>query len=800
MKTPYFFKTSVLVSFILLATVILPLCFISTQVSGSQYPKLSLLPKDGDENKDDKTLSPYFFVLNTDCDADQLPLKETSANVMITGVIADVTVKQVYINNGKKPLEAIYIFPASTRAAVYSINMKIGDRVIIAKIREKQKAREEYEKAKSKGQSASLLEQQRPNVFQMNVANIMPGDTIQVEMNYTELLVPESGVYEFVYPTVVGPRYSNKPDATASADDKWVSNPYTHAGEAPSYKFNINVSLAAGMPIKEIRCISHDMDVNYDSPSDVKLTLKNTQKYSGNKDVIVQYKLADNKIESGILLYKGAGEEENFFVAMIQPPVKPTDDQIPPREYIFIMDVSGSMGGYPVETSKKLLKNLVENLRQTDKFNVVLFAGGSSRFSEKSVFAVKENIDAAINMIDNQQGGGGTELLPALKNSLSIEKEKGFSRTFVIATDGYVDIEKESFELIKDNLGKANFFAFGIGTSVNRYLIEGIAHAGMGEPFIVTNENECAEKAEKFRKYIQFPVLTDISVNYGGLNSYDVEPKNIPDVLAERPVIIYGKWKGNPQGVFTLTGRSGDKEYKYIVDLSSVKPSSNYKALKYLWAREKIKMLDDYSDNGSNTDIVKKVTDLGIKYNLLTNYTSFIAIDSNIRNQSGKQVTVKQPLPLPENVEDLAVGGNSQKVMCAKSSPGRLKNSSSIQYNSPVILEDVQEEPTPVFLVVEQLPAFIGGEIAYKEFFSKNITYPELAKLNMIEGTVYVQFVVDEKGNVSDIKVIRGIGYGCDEEAIRVCKLTSGKWNPGKSNGKSVKVTFNLPIKFSLNK
>ncbi|MBS1242245.1 MAG: Vault protein inter-alpha-trypsin domain protein [Gemmatimonadetes bacterium] len=183
----------------------------------------------GDDAGGAKTLSPFFFVKGEDTAVDALPLKSTQATVRIAGVIADVTVEQTYANEGQRPLEAVYIFPASTRAAVYAMTMTIGERVIQARIREKKQARREYEQAKSEGKTASLLEQMRPNVFQMNVANILPGDRVRVQLRYTELLVPEAGVYAFVYPTVVGPRYSNRPEQGAAEGDQWVQNPYFHA-------------------------------------------------------------------------------------------------------------------------------------------------------------------------------------------------------------------------------------------------------------------------------------------------------------------------------------------------------------------------------------------------------------------------------------------------------------------------------------------------------------------------------------------------------------------------------------------
>ncbi|MCX5883967.1 MAG: VIT and VWA domain-containing protein, partial [Deltaproteobacteria bacterium] len=569
------------------------------------------------ETSDDKTLSPYFMLKSDDPSIDQLPLESTGAEVSIAGVIADVKVTQVYKNAGKQAIEAIYVFPASTKASVYGMKMTIGERTIIARIQEKEKARQEYEQAKHEGKSASLLEQQRPNVFQMNVANIMPGDLIKVELSYTELLVPTEGVYEFIYPTVVGPRYSNKPEASAASSEKWVKNPYLHRN-------------ACGNLGCEVECV-------------------------GWRFPILKYRLAGGRIESGLLLYPG--EKENFFLLMMQPPSQVTAANIPAREYIFIVDISGSMHGFPLDISKKLLKDLIGGLKPSDTFNVLLFAGSASVLSEKSMPANSENIAKAIQVIDRQAGGGGTELLPALKRALALPGDENRSRSIVIATDGYVDIEKETFRVIRENLDHANMFAFGIGTSVNRFLIDGIARAGMGESFIIANPSEAASKAEKFRKYIQSPVLTRVKTDFEGFEVYDVEPPAVPDILAERPVIIFGKWKGAPKGTIRLSGISGDRPYSASIDAGSVKPSPVNSALRYLWARHRISVLSDYDKLSHDDSRVKEITQLGLDYNLLTEFTSFVAIDSLPRNVDGKSTTIKQPLPLPQGVSDLAVGG-----------------------------------------------------------------------------------------------------------------------------------------------
>ncbi len=604
--------------------------------------------------EEDKTLSPYFMVLSENPEVDQLPLKSTNAQVNIVGVIADVTINQVYKNDGKNALETIYTFPASSNAAVYAMEMIIGDRKIVAKIEEKEKARTDYEQAKAEGKRTSLLEQERPNVFQMNVANIMPGDEITVTLKYTELLVPEGGKYQFVYPTVVGPRYSNQNTSEAPGTDQFVSTPYLTEDTAPTYDFSIEVNLQAGMPIQSVTCATHKTTISYQQTSNAVIKLDPTENKGGNRDFVLNYQLAGDKIESGLLLYQHA--DENFFLLMVQPPKRVVKEEIPPREYIFIVDVSGSMAGFPLNVSKTLLRNLVVNLKPTDMFNVLVFAGSSGWLSDNSLPAREENINRAISFIDNQQGGGGTELLSALQKAMSFPRQsESLSRSFIIATDGYVDFEKEAFDIIHKNCDQANTFAFGIGSSVNRFLIEGMANAGMSEPFIILNESNADAEAERFRQYVNSPVLTQIKKEFKGFDAYDVEPLSIPDVLAERPVIIYGKYRGEAKGTITVKGISGNGTYKKTFNVGEVEPDNKNLAIRYLWARKKVQLLDDYNNLSYDGEIVKEVTDLGIKYNLMTAYTSFIAIEEKIVNE-GSITSVKQVLPLPEGVPNSAVG------------------------------------------------------------------------------------------------------------------------------------------------
>jgi Ca-activated chloride channel family protein len=602
----------------------------------------------------DKTLAPYFFV-EGDADLDRLPLKSTDVDVRIAGVIADVTVRQTYRNEGGRSIEAKYVFPGSTRAAVTGMRMQVGNRLIVAEIREKKKARAEYETAKQEGKTATLLEQHRPNVFRTSVANIMPGDRIAVELTYTELLVPTDGKYQFVYPTVVGPRYNGAAGRESHVAETWVATPYHRAGEPSRSAFDITVTLNSPIPLHGVSSSSHQVQVHHDTATRAVVKLAPTGTPENNRDFILDYRLSGDQVESGILLYRGG--DENFFLAMVEPPAALPEAQIPPREYIFILDVSGSMNGFPLDTAKLLLRDLLGRLNPRDSFNVLLFAGGNTVMAERSLSATRENLQQALDVIDRQRGGGGTELLPALRRALALPRDESRAQSIVIITDGYVTVETEAFDLIRRSLGRASVFAFGVGTAVNRFLIEGMARAGKGEPFVVTGAARAEEEAARFRRYIDSPALAHVKARFDGFEAYAIEPESIPDVLASRPVILFGKWRGEAQGSLTISGITGGGPYERRLDIAASEPREENAALKYLWARSRIQTLSDYNKLAPNDERVREVTQLGLTYSLLTQYTSFIAIDRVIRNwDPSNQIGVDQPSPMPQGVSDLAIG------------------------------------------------------------------------------------------------------------------------------------------------
>ena len=637
----------------------------------------------GERPANDRSLAPYLTVLGEGGSAtERVPLKETSADVSIAGVIARVQVHQVFENTGRVPIEAVYVFPASTRAAVHGVRMKIGNRVIEAKIDKRQAARESYEAARRDGKRASLLEQERPNVFTMSVANIMPGDRIGVDMDYSEMLVPDEAVYEFVYPTVVGPRYAGGADRVDGAGlrpaqsvaggpgdpsrvpvlmskDRWMANPHLPAGTPEPYRFDIRVHLETGIPLKDLASPSHALAVNYAGPAraDVKLA----QPDGGNRDFVLRYRLSGDKIESGLLLWEGeggGGRQEKFFALMMEPPRRPTQAQIPPREYIFLLDVSGSMHGFPLDTAKTLMRSLLSKLRPNDLFNIVLFSGAAHvRSPGGSLRAGKDEIAAAIADIERAHAGGGTELMGGLELAYKIpRRDQQMSRTVVVVTDGYVGVEAQAFRFIRQRLSDANLFAFGIGSSVNRGLIEGMARAGQGEPFVVLRPDKAAAEADKLRAMIEQPVLARVSVGFSGFDAYEVAPQKLPDLMARRPLVLFGKYRGTPGGRIEISGTSGGGPLRQVVEVKSSDVRAENAALRWLWARRWVETLDDERSMGAGPAAEEGITALGLDYRLLTAFTSFVAIDSQVVNAGGQGQNVRQPLPMPEGVSNLAVG------------------------------------------------------------------------------------------------------------------------------------------------
>lgn len=613
-------------------------------------------------NADGEGLSaPYFQILGKgdERSSASLPLKSSAAKVSIEGAIARVHLTQRYANAGNMPINAIYVFPASTRAAVHGMTLSSGGRVIAARIRESVKAKAEYETAKAENKTAALLEEHRPNVFQMSVANLLPGDDIEVEIEWTETIPAVDSTYEFVFPIVVGPRYTG---GAASMGETWTGNPHLEPGTRTPVTFTLDADLTTTLPLAEVTCPSHPVAVDFKAKdkASVKIDSKSSDD-PGNRDFILRWKLGNSQVDAGLLLHRG--KNTNHFLLQVAPPLRVTLDQIPPRDYVMVLDVSGSMEGFPLKTAKELLRKLVMGLRPEDTFNVVRFATDSGVLSEEPMAAHAENLALANEFIDRQTSSGGTELCAALERAFALPGGENRSRSILLITDGYVSTEKAAAGIVRKNIGSANLFTFGIGSSVNRELLEGVARAGGGEPVVVTTDKEAEPAARKFRELVSNPVLAKVRITAEGVALSSIEPDPHPDVFAARPLIVTGTWTGEPVGKIIVRGIVGNGEaFEKIVDLAEAAAATglDHPALPVLWARERVRRLNDLPRDAES---VREITSLGLSHSLLTPYTSFLAIDETPCPVTGYAKNVKQPLPMPKGVSEQAIGSSGPAMV-----------------------------------------------------------------------------------------------------------------------------------------
>ena len=323
----------------------------------------------------------------------------------------------------------------------------------------------------------------------------MPNETVTIDVFYTEMITAVDKEYQFVFPGVVGPRYTGE---SIKTEETVFNQPYTNKGISATYRYDIDVSINAGMMIQNITSNTHKINLHYPDANSAEIELSVDNENPSNRDFVLNYSLRSNKINSGLLLYEG--EKENYFSLLIEPKLQSIKKEIPTREYLFVVDVSGSMMGYPIEVSKSLLRNLLSDLGDQDRFNILLFSADNTIFKQSSVQATQKNISEALQFLTGtfNNYGQGSKLLKALKAGYKMPRnDKNSARNVVVITDGYISVEKNVFEFIENNLNKANVFTFGIGSGINRYLIDGIARVSNSASFVATTKEEAYKVAKE---------------------------------------------------------------------------------------------------------------------------------------------------------------------------------------------------------------------------------------------------------------------------------------------------------------
>ncbi len=590
-------------------------------------------------------------------DGGSLPLRLTDVHADVRGHVADVVVVQRFVNDRETPIEVVYTFPLPENAAVTDMKMVIGDRVIDSEVKKRDEARTAYVEAAAAGKTAALLEQERPNVFTQSVANIPGGATIDVEIHYLQTLSFDAGTFELVFPMVVGPRYPT-PGSDASRVSPSVVGHGTRAGD----DIAIAVDVDAGGPIAEITVPTHEVDVRRDDAR-VHVELAKADELP-NRDFVLRWRPAPGEVRSTVVVGPPGPDGTGHFELLVVPPSIDVDARIGRREFVFVLDVSGSMSGEPLALEKTLLRDALLDLRPVDTFDVVAFASDASRLFDHPRPANAASIAEALQFVDGLEAGGGTEMSLGVQEALRSPVAEGRHRYVVFMTDGYISGEGELFAeaqaLVKrqaDAHRVARVFAIGVGSSPNAYLIEGLAKAGSGMAIAVSGREDPERALAKIQHVVDSAILTDVRVDWKGARVSWMAPRRMPDLFASHLLVVHGRYRGKPpaEGI-ELLARSGRE--KVVLPVRVIASPEGDRVMGRLWARAMIDELEERLWRGDDEDARRGIERLGLAYHLVTQFTSFVAID-HASHVQGPVTRIEQPTHAPEGVDVAMAGGVS---------------------------------------------------------------------------------------------------------------------------------------------
>jgi len=593
-----------------------------------------------------------------------LPLEHTDVKASVAAFVATVDVTQKYRNPYDTKIEAVYVFPLPQNAAVTDFIMTIGERRIRGIIRERTEARKIYEQAKRQGRVASLLTQERPNIFTQRVANIEPKKAIGITIRYFNTLTYSKGNYEFVFPMVVGPRYNPpgwKDGIGAVAKGKGGSSgqpvevQYLKPGERSGHDISLTLDVDAGVAIEDVKCHSHAIKMERPGPSRVRVSLSRLDTIP-NKDFVLRYKVAGRRMKTAFLT--NASDKGSHFALVLQPPEELADLPRMPREMVFVLDCSGSMRGRPMQKAKEAMRRCLRKLAPDDTFQVIRFSSNASALGNAPVAATPANVRRGLKYIEGLRGTGGTRMIEGIKAALDFPHDRKRLRVVSFMTDGYIGNESQILAAIHDKLGAARIFSFGVGNSVNRYLLDSMARMGKGAVAYVGLQEGAIDAVDLFYDRCSRPAMTDIEIDWGGMKVDSVYPRNIPDLFVGRPVIVTGRYQGSGSNSIRVSGRSGREDRSFMMSVDLDAPESRHAGITKVWARKKLAELAAHMTHEPSKELQDEMTELSLEYSVQCRYTAFLAVDSSRVTEGGVGVTVAVPVPVPDGVRyDTTVGG-----------------------------------------------------------------------------------------------------------------------------------------------
>jgi Ca-activated chloride channel family protein len=631
------------------------------------------------------------------------PLKYTEVRGAISGFLARVTVTQIFENSAPNPIEAVYTFPLPQSASVDDITIQVGERTIRSLIKKREEARAIYEHAKATGHAAALLDQERPNIFSQAIANIMPGEQVSVTISYADTLQYENGAYEFVFPMVVGPRYIPRqvmgkqaggwaPDTDKVRDASRITPQVAVPGTRAGHDISLDLAIDAGVPIQKLRSSSHEIDVERSAPSRANVKLRSETEIP-NKDFILKYQVAGEQVSDTVLTQwaPSAGKAPGgYFTLILQPPARVPESDITPKELVFVLDTSGSMFGFPIEKAKELISRALDELYPGDTFNLITFSGDTKILFPEPVFPTAENLRLAKQLLNAQRGYGGTEMMKSIRAALIPSDSQDHVRVVCFLTDGYVGNDLEIIGEVQKH-PNARVFAFGIGNSVNRFLIEGMAKAGRGDSEIVTLKDKADAAAHRLYEHLRSPLLTDLSIDWRGLPMTDVSPQRLPDLFNGKPLVVTGRYAVRAAGSIRLHGRRAGEDFVREIPVTLATNSRQHDVLAGFWARRRIDdlMSQDWGGMQSGNvkpEVQKEITQLGLDYRLMTQFTSFVAVEDRVVTKDGKPQRVEVPVEIPEGVDYEGVfGGEKNALLFAPSAGLAMYSQPGMAKSAPIV-------------------------------------------------------------------------------------------------------------------
>ena len=585
-----------------------------------------------------------------------VPLKHTDVKAAIAGYIASVEVTQQYQNPYDTKIEAIYVFPLPHNAAVNEFIMQIGQRKIRGIIREREEAEKIYREAKSQGYVASLLTQERPNIFTQAVANIEPGKQIDINIKYFHTLAYVDGWFEFVFPMVVGPRFN--PPGSADGVGAVARGAYGISGQKTEVQYlrptersgqdiSLSVDLDAGVALESVICRSHNVKLEKIEGSRAKIVLAESDRIP-NKDFVLKYQVAGREVKSGIITHRD--QRGGYFAMMLVPPKELTQLKRRPLEMVFTIDVSGSMSGRPVQQAKRAIRWALENMDERDTFQVIRFSNDAEKLFGSPKPVTHASMKQALSFIDSSQGGGGTMMMQGIRESLDFPHDENRLRFVSFLTDGYIGNEREILAAVHKWLGPSRIFSFGVGSSPNRYLLDHMAKMGSGAVAYLPLTEDPEDVMRQFFDRISHPAMTDIAIDFGAMNIRQVYPERIPDLFVGRPVILTGRFDGSAEASIRVKGIVGGEVRETNVRAGDSESTAGNKALPVIWARSRIADLADHSAWDDGGDWSRQIRSVALEYGLMSPYTAFVAVDSLTKTTGDHGVTVSVPVPVPDGV------------------------------------------------------------------------------------------------------------------------------------------------------